>query len=1548
MVFPPASETLSWKAFARKVEMVGKWLELIERASGRIVGLYSEPGNLAEEVLTKLLGLSCAFWAWDDHETRDDATYTPFYMREKTLKVMLTVVLALGDNVTTAPSDRRLWQTLRMFLVECLDIVRDFASSPTPLIPSSVKLFKDASLSQSVVTPFEIKLHSSPYFDAFLLSGIEAVSQALCLPIRSKWLHTGFCGPLKALPYRLLRYHLRSPDLGETELNVINEVQAVIPAFRTDIVSALEMIRLERLEEKKARNLVRSKTMANTPEDCFTTEAVTALNLGPRHNDVLAKLEKRRNSIATTNVDDKANRSMIWMQKVRDLVQDLCFPDQLLWSDDEYSAPDDQFTSLVLHRLRECSQRPLLQTDSPVRVSYAKKLATLVQSLPMLSFALDRIMRLIHGPDNEVTSELRRLAFAALTRVIRHHSIKEDRETIDGTFDFIFHGLTDRERSVRLGAGNALAALLHIMGANRLNIESIFDRLYRLFDAVKIPVKESLIISVGQVGKSPEMEVVGQSLCFLLAQLDNQNPVLKGSAYMKSIARVLEVPVSALYLQEAPQILAHVFQLQGPGQTRKAVEFIERMVAADLPGSITVTIQDLLKSSQVQTLAEIIIELGNAHKAHAALAALNKMQQLLGPAKQNRSQDLANFLKPHTLGVFSQLSDFLQEVKVKVSIERKQTILRSMGALARHVGRAISDYAPQYMSTFQTMVIVEELSEVTLETWHIFLTMLEPDEIKPYVGPTTAAFIFSWRTFNTNARSFALRSLEYLILEIGKQLDKNLNDVVDLSPIPELTHLHKRLKDLRRHWTPEEHIGRILSHCISDNLTVAVLSIDELKRFLATETQLIHQFASGDVFDPTVGQIMTTLIAVSCRDGDGTEPLRLLAFECIGILGALDPDRLEINVQDPSMIVLNNFMDEEEAILFAMHLIRDLLVGVFRATNDVVYQRYLGFTLQELLRVCHFTPSLIGSGNGAPPSTKVRNRWKSLPKHVVETLISLLDSKYSFHPSPVVQTEHPIYPTQSTYREWIQIWTCHLIDKASGPTARNIFASFPPTVRNKDVVVAYHILPHLVLNILISGHDDDAEAIRIELKNVLEDQINPDSSSTPDKKLLSAQAVFMIMDHINKWVRIVRQNIGKRKSESKRARDNQIDSKMEEQLLRVDSILSSIDQILIARAAFECKAYARSLMSFERQIVALHEQSPNNKDLPGYYERLHEIYSHLDEPDGMEGVSTLILSPSLEHQIRQHESTGRWTSAQSCWEVRLQQSPDNVDFHIGLLRCLRNLGHYDTLRTHVKGVLIRHPEWEVALAGFHVESAWMVGAWGEVQEMVERTSAQSSSIVMARLLLAMRADDSEEITKSISVARSVMGAPITAAGIRGYRRSYEAILDLHLMHELETIQDVLTHLPSSSQEQSQNHRRRALVSLSEKLAARFESTLPTFRTREPILSLRRTAFSLSSVPRQTLACEHGRSWLTSAAIARKAGHWQTAYSAMLQATQNKTKFSFFESAKLIKALGEPLRALTELENSMRSLGMLEGSSNVVDLTQDEDEIRSMKAKAIQL
>ncbi|MFX9552009.1 hypothetical protein ABTO49_20670, partial [Acinetobacter baumannii] len=91
-------------------------------------------------------------------------------------------------------------------------------------------------------------------------------------------------------------------------------------------------------------------------------------------------------------------------------------------------------------------------------------------------------------------------------------------------------------------------------------------------------------------------------------------------------------------------------------------------------------------------------------------------------------------------------------------------------------------------------------------------------------------------------------------------------------------------------------------------------------------------------------------------------------------------------------------------------------------------------------------------------------------------------------------------------------------------------------------------------------------------------------------------------------------------------------------------------------------------------------------------------------------------------------------------------------------------------------------EWESDLVDFHVESAWMVGAWKDVQTILEKVESQTSSTVIARLLLALRAGTPQAIEETLAVARSVLGAPLISAGTRGYRRAYDAVLDLHLTH----------------------------------------------------------------------------------------------------------------------------------------------------------------------
>lgn len=167
------------------------------------------------------------------------------------------------------------------------------------------------------------------------------------------------------------------------------------------------------------------------------------------------------------------------------------------------------------------------------------------------------------------------------------------------------------------------------------------------------------------------------------------------------------------------------------------------------------------------------------------------------------------------------------------------------------------------------------------------------------------------------------------------------------------------------------------------------------------------------------------------------------------------------------------------------------------------------------------------------------------------------------------------------------------------------------------------------------------------------------------------------MDHFSRWLTLARKKQQEFRSQKRKSKSTSASSgwQFDAALHEMEGLFQDIPHALVGHAALNCKAYARGLLNFESHIIG--ERSRNSDaNLQTYYESLHECYAALDEPDGMEGISTRIVLPTVLHQIREHESIGRWTSAQSCWEVKLQQDPEDPTNHLGLLRCLRNLGHY--------------------------------------------------------------------------------------------------------------------------------------------------------------------------------------------------------------------------------------------------------------------------------
>jgi|SRR5690242_12391901 len=135
------------------------------------------------------------------------------------------------------------------------------------------------------------------------------------------------------------------------------------------------------------------------------------------------------------------------------------------------------------------------------------------------------------------------------------------------------------------------------------------------------------------------------------------------------------------------------------------------------------------------------------------------------------------------------------------------------------------------------------------------------------------------------------------------------------------------------------------------------------------------------------------------------------------------------------------------------------------------------------------------------------------------------------------------------------------------------------------------------------------------------------------------------------------------------------------QISRVEGIIQLIPAEVISRRAVECGSYARALFHWEQyyrqqqQVKAETNQVFEKDDL---LQHLQSIYAQIDEPDSIEGITAHLKVLNPEQQIIEDRKAGRWTAAQSWYEIALAEKPDDVDTQINLLTCLKESGQYGT------------------------------------------------------------------------------------------------------------------------------------------------------------------------------------------------------------------------------------------------------------------------------
>lgn len=162
--------------------------------------------------------------------------------------------------------------------------------------------------------------------------------------------------------------------------------------------------------------------------------------------------------------------------------------------------------------------------------------------------------------------------------------------------------------------------------------------------------------------------------------------------------------------------------------------------------------------------------------------------------------------------------------------------------------------------------------------------------------------------------------------------------------------------------------------------------------------------------------------------------------------------------------------------------------------------------------------------------------------------------------------------------------------------------------------------------------------------------------------------MFRILDYFSRWVQEKQAKLSRRHISA--------DAPANLEVKRVELVLSKIPPEIIAQRAVECKSYSRALFYWEQHIRHVRKDQVNYESKPRMLERLQDIYTQIDEPDGIEGISAHLHVLDIEQQILGHRKAGRWTAAQSWYEIKLAEKPDDVDVQVNLLTCLKESGQH--------------------------------------------------------------------------------------------------------------------------------------------------------------------------------------------------------------------------------------------------------------------------------
>ncbi|PQE07411.1 phosphatidylinositol 3 protein [Rutstroemia sp. NJR-2017a WRK4] len=689
------------------------------------------------------------------------------------------------------------------------------------------------------------------------------------------------------------------------------------------------------------------------------------------------------------------------------------------------------------------------------------------------------------------------------------------------------------------------------------------------------------------------------------------------------------------------------------------------------------TFAHLLKIGPPNTFLQLLIVAGDADgskksRIYHALKFLVEGVQSADNTRKGQSP-MAAFMEQHNLGLITRISEVVNDSRDEQNTYEKKRHVRAVEEMIKIAKTYTRSARPQICACLQSALAQKPLQASAFSAWAAMLRSLDDEDVEIMLESTFSTIIQCWDSFDELTKNAAEGILEYLVAERGRPIRNKIVDLPSLSQFPQLADIESKLQKFRSP-TDVSNTFQIFSRRIRhENAGVVAQALSELKVFLQSHQAYLQASAVSEQPDVVVGRLVRSILDACVKFNESHHDIADLTGACIGLIGCLDPNRVEAVREQREMVVVANFEDPNETTDFVLFILEEVVVNAFLSATDTNLQGFLSYVMQELLERGGFKDVCVPilRSNKRTSSDPLYQKWISLPEDVQATLTPFLTSKFSVTEMKVPPTRYPIFQPDNAaadrsnkYNNWLKAFVLDLLQRPKNVNAELIFAPLRRAVRIKDLSVASFLLPYLVLHVVIKGEEAEWLMIKEELYGVLSySYLHSQSRIKYEELRLCSEA-----NYLSRWIQ------AKQLASTKLRGQDQAEA--EDQIRKVTTLLESIPAKVVSNRAIQCRSYARALFYWEQHIRHAREKETDELQETRDMERLQEIYTQIDEPDGIEGISAHLHVLDIDQIILGHRKAGRWTAAQSWYEIKLADDPGNVDVQLNLLTCLKASGQH--------------------------------------------------------------------------------------------------------------------------------------------------------------------------------------------------------------------------------------------------------------------------------